>query len=307
MSEEGKSVLIPERKFGHLKTRNAKDFEEWTRALEKASNTARGVAGEETSPETPRLKVRTSEAHIAFSSQEEREWEQVEALVSRIVGTRDAIRRLTRDTAPAPASTSNRQSYAGLGIPGVGSPSPDESSDLFATASDKKSFWRRKSSAPSSPHLFPRIISSQLANSAPTSVATTISAIGSPSSPSSRKARHQGDASMHDHCTDLLSDLDAVLLDFSTVLANSKRRRMQTPKSAVSRNSMDSTSTGEFYDAETMLDRSQSVMMIDRNSGEDTQTSEADDEFVTDASSISSGEEDNLAPLVNGAASLFPV
>ena len=47
--------------------------------------------------------------------------------------------------------------------------------------------------------------------------------------------------------------------------------------------------------------------MIDRNSGEDTQTSEADDEFVTDASSISSGEEDNLAPLVNGAASLFPV
>ena len=233
----------------HLKTRNAKDFEEWTRALEKASNTARGVAGEETSPETPRLKVRTSEAQNAFSSQEEREWEQVEVLVSRIVGTRDAIRRLTRDTAPAPASTSNRQSYAGLGIPGVGSPSPDENSDLFATASDKKSFWRRKSSAPSSPHLFPRMTSSQLATPTPTSVPTTISAIGSPSSPSSRKARHQGDASMHDHCTDLLSDLDAVLLDFSTLLANSKRRRLQTPISAVSRNSMDSTSTGEFYDA----------------------------------------------------------
>lgn len=289
----------------HLKTGNAKDFEEWTRALEKASNTARGV-GDEEAPATPRLKVRTSEVQNAYSSPEdEREWEQVEALVSRIVGTRDAVRRLTRDTAPG---STKRQSYAGLGLStlSAGSPNPEENSDYFASAPEKKPFWKRKSSAPSTPQLFQRSISSQLAIPAPSSVTTTISASGSPSSPSSRKARHQGEASMHDHCTDLLNDLDAVLLDFSTLLTNSKRRRMQPLRSAVSRDSIDSTSTGEFYDAETMPDHSQ-VMMIDRNSEGDTQPSEVDDEFVTDASSISSTEEDNLAPMVNGAASLFPV
>lgn len=283
----------------HLKSSNAKDFDEWTKALEKASNAARGVSDEQ--PLSPsRLKVRTTglQNGSLINQEDEREWEQVEALVSRIVGTRDAVRRLSKDTAPG----TKKPSYAGLGI-SPASPNPEDSTDYFAAAPEKKPFWKRKSSAPSTPQMFQRSISSQLAIPAPSSVSTTISGNGSPTP--SRKSKHK-EEDMHDHCAALLKDLDAVLNDFSTLLANSRRRRLGAPKSATSRTSIDSTSTGEFYDAETMPDHSQ-VMMIDRHSEGDTQPSEADDEFVTDASSISSAEEDNLAPIVNGSASLFPV
>lgn len=288
----------------HLRAGNAKDFDDWTRALEKASNAARGIGSEEAIL-TPRLKTKASDVQDASWSHEdeqeqEQEWEQVEALVSRIVGTRDAVRRLTRDTAPA----GTKQSSTGLGL-STGSPILEQGADYFASA-EKKPFWKRKSSAPSTPQLIQRSVPTQLAVPTPSSVTTTVSANGTPSSPSSRRARHQGEASMHDHCADLLNDLDAVLLDFSVLLTNRRRRRTQPLKPVLSRDSIDSTSTGEFYDAETMPDRSQ-VMMIDRQSEEDTQPSEADDEFITDASSISSTEEDNLAPIVNGAASLFPV
>lgn len=281
----------------HLKTSHAKDFAEWTRALEKASNAARGVSDEQ--PLSPRLKVRTTGLQNGLSNQEEeREWEQVEALVSRIVGTRDAVRRLSKNTAPV----TKKPPYAGLGL-STGSPNPEDSTDYFSTAQEKKPFWRRKSSAPSTPQMFQRSISSQLAIPAPGPVSTTISANASPAP--SRKSKHK-EEDMHEHCIALLKDLDTVLTDFSTLLSNSRRRRMAPPKSAASRASIDSTSTGEFYDAETMLDHSQ-VMMIDRHSEGDTQPSEAEDEFVTDASSISSAEEDNLAPMVNGSASLFPI
>ena len=286
----------------HLKAGNAKDFDDWTRALEKASNTARG-ADLDSTPSPERLKVRTSGLqNVASNHEEEREWEQVEALVSRIVGTRDAIRRLSKDTAPA-GGNSKRNTYAGLGL-STGSPSVDEGGDYFGTTPEKRPFWKRKPSQPSTPQLFGRSISSQLAVPAPATV-TTITSNGSVT-PSSRKARHSQENTMHEHCSALLNDLDSVLQDFSTLLANSKRRRITMPVSA-SRNSMDSTSTGEFFDAEAGDgDRSQ-LLMIDRQSEEDTQPSEAEDEFVTDSSSLSSAEDDNVSPHLDGAAVLFPV
>ncbi|KAG0645902.1 Oxysterol-binding [Hyphodiscus hymeniophilus] len=284
----------------HLKAGNVKDFDEWTGALQKASNTARGVDVNAT-PNPEGLRVRTTGVPTpGLNLDEEREWEQVEALVSRIVGTRDAIRRLSKDTAPGKKRESRLPLGLGLGL-STGSPAAeDEHGDYFG-APERRSFWKRKSSAPPTPQLFGRSISTQLAVPASSTV-TTISANGSV--PSSRRLRNQEEGSMHEHCEALLSDLDHVLLDFSTLLANSKRRRMPAPTST-SRVSMDSTSTGDFYDAESGdPDRSQ-VLMIDRRGDEDTQPSEAEDEFVTDASSLSS-EDDNLAPLINGAASLFP-
>jgi hypothetical protein len=288
----------------HLKVGNAKDFDEWTRALEKASKSARGVERESTTPSPEQMRIRTSGLQASTPNrEEEREWEQVEALVSRIVGTRDAVRRLSKDTAPG---ASKRLTLAGLGLSTGSSPSIDEGGDYFGTPPEKRPFWKRKASTPTTPQMVQRGVSSQLAVPAPATV-TTITANGS-LTPSSRKGRHsshQEDPSMHEHCTALLSDLDAVLHDFSILLANSKRRRMPAPSSAT-RNSMDSTSTGEFYDAEAGDgDRSQ-VLMIDRQSEEDTQPSEADDEFVTDASSISSQEQELTANLT-GSAALFPL
>ena len=288
----------------HLKAGNAKDFDEWTRALEKASNTARGINVDGTS-HSERPRVRTARLPAPISHQdEEREWEQVESLVSRIVGTRDAVRRLSKDTAPGKRRESRLPLGLGLGM-SIGGPAvEDEHGDYFGS-SERRPFWKRKSSAPStSPQLFGRSISTQLGVGS-SATTTTVTTNGS-KTPSSRRPRSHEEVNMHEHCEALLNNLDAVLLDFSKLLANSKRRRMPAPIST-SRTSIDSTSTEDFYDAESGdPDRSQ-VLMIDRRSEEDAQPSEAEDEFVTDASSLSSDEENNPAPLAHGAASLFPV
>jgi len=120
-----------------LKAGNAKDWEDWTRALQKASNTARGVEVEE-APSTTALKVKTSGLQSITSSQEEeREWEQVEAIVSRIVGIRDAVRRLSKSTA-APSSKKH-SSYAGLGL-STGSPNLEEGGDYLAPCQKRNLF-----------------------------------------------------------------------------------------------------------------------------------------------------------------------
>jgi oxysterol-binding protein-related protein 3/6/7 len=285
----------------HLKAGNVKDFNDWTKALERGSNAARGVEPDPAPPtDGSRLRIPGPQA---VTSNAEREWEQVEALVSRIVGTRDAVRRLSKDTAPG---TRPRSHYGlGLGSASAGAypPNLEEGGDCFGAsqAQEKRPFWKRKSSAPTTPQMIQRGISSQLAVPVPATV-TMISANGS-LTPSARRSRSSHEeTSMHDHCSSLLNDLDAVLADFSTLLTNSKRRRMPAPMSE-SRASIDSTSTGEFFDAEAG-DPDRSVVRIDRQSEEDTQPSEAEDEFATDASSVSSEGDDNAH--VSGAAGLFP-
>lgn len=279
----------------HLKAENAKDFDGWTIALEQASNTARGVAGSVLPPSKDGLRVRTAGLQTAAPNpDDDREWEQAEALVSRIVGTRDAVRRLSKDTAPE----AKRKPHAGLSA-SPASPPLDENVDYF-TPPERRSFWKRKPSSPSTAQLMQRNISAQLAFPAPTAVPAV--AENSPLTPTPRKPRHSmsEEQSIHDHCAALLSDLDSVLLDFSTLFANHKRRRQVAPNST-SRNSIDSASTGEFYDAEAG-DQSQSqILMVERRSEEDTQPSDGEDDFVSDASSISSVEE----PI--GAVALFPV
>jgi hypothetical protein len=302
----------------HLKAGNAKDFDLWATALDRASSIARGIEPVEPvdvhkTPIPDRLRVRTTGMqHATSSPEEEREWEQVEALLSRIVGTRDAVRRLSKDTAPG---SDRRKSYAGLGLsalglssPNISSPDPNaaDSGDYFGALQEKRPFWKRKASTPTTPQLFQRSISTQLAVPTPerAGVTTTVTANGSPSS---RKNKEEN--SMHEHCIALLNDLDNVLHDFQTLLANSKRRRQPTPRSAAAdRASMDSTSTGEFYDAQDDPDHSQ-IMIVDRGSEEENPPSEVEvevDDGLEDDSSISSDDQENPAPLINGAASLFP-
>jgi hypothetical protein len=291
----------------HLKANNAKDFADWTRALERASNEARNVESnkDRSSSVRERPGLNTGATHSpANNPDEEREWQQVEALVSRIAGTRDAVRRLSKGTESP--SSARKSSYNALGLTTSGSPSPstDEVVDYFSTAQvDKRPFWKRKSSAPTTPQMLQRGIGSQLAVPTPATV-TTITANGSVT-PSLRKARVSQEENIHEHCAALLRDLDTVLGEFSSLIARSKRRRMPTPRSAA-RVSMESTSTGEFFDAEAGdVDRSQ-VVMIDRTSEEDTQASEAD-EFATDASSLSSAGDNENSSRLTGAAALFPV
>ncbi|ATZ49408.1 Bcosh3 [Botrytis cinerea B05.10] len=300
----------------HLKANNAKDFEDWTKALEKASNNARGPIGGvelETIP-TPNvgLQIRTSYLQVPSNKEEENEWAQIEGLVSRIVGTRDAVRRLSKDTA-----TPNRRHSHLLGAPS-GSPLVEESADYFAPqtnqtsqTNEKRPFWKRKSSTPtpSTPTSMQRGVAAQLAVPVPAAASAVGEANADGSTPRKSRTSHE-EQNIHDHCTSLLKDLDAVLSDFQTLIASSKRRRASNaaPMSARSTHSFESASTAEFFDAEAGDPDHSQVMIINRKSGEEeTINSETEEEKDDCGASTSSSGGSEEVEHVNGAAALFPI
>ncbi|POS85782.1 hypothetical protein EPUL_001897 [Erysiphe pulchra] len=293
----------------HLRTDNTKDFEQWTKALQKASKIALGK--DLTSVNFQKSSNQTELKHLSsFSEQEEeQEWEQVEALVSRIVGTRDAIERLFKKTAPYEPRTNET---TGRGPLISKNPFSSEEIDYFnqSTAPEKKTFWKRKCSSNSSSQIAGR---PQLGKSNSSMVSTTsIGVNGSSISPAENGIGEKSnqDINMHEHCSALLSDLNAVLSDFSKLLDRSKRYR--TISKATKRNSFDSNSTisnAEFFDAESgQLDHPQ-VYKITSESDDDLQTSdrdEAEDEFVSEASSLSCTIYDDSLPHLNGIDTIFP-
>lgn len=113
---------------------------------------------------------------------------------------------------------------------------------------------------------------------------------------------------MHAHCTALLADLDTVVAEFTHVIAQSKRRRAPIPGSAAgSRRSLESSaSLDEFFDAEAGDTESRAqVVMIDRQSEEDSHGSDADDGSIHSSSSISSVDDEEPVD-AKGVAALFP-
>lgn len=242
----------------HLRANNDKDFHTWRDALDLASRNAAGLA-------SPTVQIQDSPygslPHVPNQA-EENEWARVEALVGRVAGTRDAVRRLAMDTDP------KYHSATGLGISKMHeslspSPSETESNEYFVDAergSDRKSFWKRKasSSASHSPSgLFRRSVSAQMAVGSPSTIPPVPPLPNGTLSVPKRNSRlsvtHQPqEEGMHDHCMSLLRDLDTVVEDFSALLAESRQRRTPIPTSAVSgrRTSMDShESADEFFDA----------------------------------------------------------
>lgn len=285
----------------HLKAGNAKDFAEWTKALEAASNIARGITAPGKST-TDKLHPVTSGSHHASPPADpvdERDWEQIESLFSRIAGTRDAIHRLAADTRDTEGKTS-----AGSSIP-PGSPRQQENGDYFNSTSsgssnnERRPFWRRKTSS-STPRPLEKPGQLQGANAAPSSTPT------SPPKTQTKDIRpHRREQSMHDHCRSLLNNLDLVLDEFQTLISSRKRRRMPIARSP-SRNSLDSTATGEFYDAESDQPDSSQVMMI-RTSDDDTPDSDKGEESADDDStSVSSIAGESVAAPGQDSSSLFP-
>ncbi|KAJ9156690.1 Oxysterol-binding protein [Pleurostoma richardsiae] len=290
----------------HLKASNDKEFIEWARALERASRIARGLEPlPEPSPE--RLHVtRSIQAPPNTQQEEDKEWQQVEALVSRVAGTRDALRRLVKDISAHKQQSQQSQQAAYLSQGSTAS-GADDSSDYFTPVSERKPFWKRKSSASAlTPQAFSPSVSSSLAVPTPSTV-TTITANGSKSE-RRRSKGSGGEHGMQEHCAALLADLDSVVAEFSNLLNNSKRRRLPVPASALSRKSYESTSTTEeFFDAEAgEADRSQ-ILRIDNHSEEETPVSDADEGSVHDSSSVSSVEEEEEAFTTKDAThKLFP-
>ena len=219
----------------HLRASNQADFQSWKAALEKASR----IMQESTTPGDGlgiNTEFQTPRESFAPDTQD---WNRLETLLSRMSGIRDAVRRLSVETMSSPPSVISPRPPSGTPS-GPSTPTDSVPEDYFRT-DEKRPFWKRKASTPGAQaNVFKRSVSAQLA--VPMPGAEPALRNGSPASSSQ--------LSMHDHCKAMLHDLDQVVSEFSAIVAESKMRRMTMPTSAISRLSMQSVDSQEYFDAE---------------------------------------------------------
>lgn len=294
----------------HLKARNQNDFVGWRDALDRASSVA---------ALTPRNKNRDDQnparPQAVDGRADDREWGQCEALVSKVSGVRDAVRRLAQDT---DAKYHSASGAAVNNIGAVGSPSPSESGsfDFFKeedskSAGERMPFWKRKSSSnnQSPAGVFRRSVSAQLAVPMPGGFPT----LGQATSTVPKRHHPCGspvkEGGVHDNCMAILRDLDSIVAEFSALLSETKCRRQ--PAISSSRRGSASTASDdelEFYDAhDGATSRSSQLLTIRRDSAENGD----DNESVSDgASSGSSVEFEGIGSFQRkpreGQDSLFP-
>ena len=274
----------------HLKASNVKEFNEWAHALERASRMSHCIeAGPQAALEAIKADlqpVKQAPIHPQSKLEDDREWEQVETLFSRIVGTRDALRRLVKDMA---VQQKQHRPTSSPHSPASGPPPSEENGIHVTPAQGKRLFWKRKVSAPVGAHPShpPSSQSQPLVASHPVRLASTsIGANGSSHERRKSKAGTLQEFSIHDHCLSLLGDLDSVVGDFSNLIIASKRRRLPALPTATSMKSIESISSDEFFDAEA--GEPNQVLMIERRSEDEDRSSEPDDGSIHDESSESS-------------------
>lgn len=207
----------------HLKASNSADFDEWKAALEKASAWIIENAS------STHLEVDAQPAGTRTPVADGLNWERLEALMSKISGTRDAVQRLCNDARHTPSPHHHF-------LDGASPTTPEREADSYFPE-EKRGFWKRKPSATDlNRNIFKRTVSAQLA--VPLSAgAGQLSPSLPPASPVS-----------HDNLKEILHNLDAVMADFSLLLADAKSRKASTLlQSAVSRMSLESQ---EYFDAE---------------------------------------------------------
>jgi hypothetical protein len=266
----------------HLRAENDKDWETWKTALERAATmAAKASHGDRNSllrpPESHPAPAAVDTQHVIM---EERGWAGVEALVGRVAGVRDAVRRLAFQAAEAPTLTTMAGSEAASSSTSVVS---QDSQDKSA----KRGFWKRKTPttpAPASGHK-----RNQNSVSTIVGVGTTAAGVVQPITP--------GQQDITANLQALLTDLDSVVTDFSTLISQNKQRRwlqhrtsvrqsMNQVSSRVSRMSMESTASDEFFDAEDAFDEEfedgERVVELNNDEDDDRVEEEAAEEEVTD-------------------------
>ncbi|EMC92133.1 hypothetical protein BAUCODRAFT_569431 [Baudoinia panamericana UAMH 10762] len=253
----------------HLKAHNRKEFDGWRAALERAASetTVTPPPASSTLPQ-----VRSLPKPAVYDPIAEREWQRIEEIVSKVSGTRDAVRGLAKDTDPKYHSTG-----LGLGLTtsrrSSNAPSPtshDVDHSYFPDTNgtpDRRPFWKRKPSAErSAAPTGRRSISAQLAP-----------AIGG-------APAHVADDLVHERCMALLRDLDDAVSAFSALIAESKARRRPPLPTTASRNSFESTDNQEYFDA-LDGDGSPTQLFNIRHSQEDEGQNGHDTDADSDASS----------------------
>ncbi|RMZ67626.1 oxysterol binding [Pyrenophora seminiperda CCB06] len=311
-----------------LRANNEKDFNMWRDALDRASRTAsdRGAMA------SPTLQIQNTpfqSLQHAMTAADENEWARVEALVGRVSGTRDAVRRLAQNTDPKYNASSIPVVPASKVSEGMSpTPSETESGDYFPDqkAAEKSSgFWKRKAStsASQSPSgLFRRSVSAQVGAASPGAVPpvpplpANLPANGTLAVPKhnarasiASQSSHVQEDNIHDNCMALLRDLDAVVSDFSNLISESKQRRAAAavattpaPASApfspgASRQSFESVaeSVDEFFDAPDGDGNKSQLLCIRRDSKDDERERENSPDDDSDGMSESSSENGGMA------------
>lgn len=226
----------------HLRANNQADFEAWKKALETAS---RMMVEATTPPNRLNLQTQFQPPDERTSVAEDQEWVKLETLLSRISGTRDALRRLCLDTLAQPLPPPSPRLGSGPTTP------TEMPNDEYFKQDEKRLFWKRKPiSTGTYGNIFKRSASAQL--TVPPAGAEPVLRNGQPSPgvpfpPQRHDDREEG---LYDHCRAILRDLDAVVAEFSTLVNESRIRRAPAPKSAVSRLSLQSIESQEYFDAE---------------------------------------------------------
>lgn len=281
----------------HLRLRNKKDFDNWRRAFEQATHQpvqegtddSKGGLGSN-------LMVNGGQGG---SGMEELDWNRVQQLVSKVSGSRDAVRGLARDTDP---QYPNRPIRASLG---------DANSyiqNVLEKDVQKLPFWKRKLSSSSQQtnptSMFKRSFSAQgtVTNSSMSeNLLSPASAMGSP--PAVRNVMIE---EIHERCTALLGDLDATVQEFAALIKEAKGRRRLV--SSASRVSMQSALTaGEtFYDAEEIVP-SQILDIQHADSGSEHDDFYSDDESVSDSDEERDHPRTTSNPKQTAGDSRFPL
>ena len=278
----------------HLKAGNQKAFDAWKRALELA----RSCASPTTPASTTRIDALRGVASTTRTSpEEERDWAKVEDLVGRLKGSRDAARSLAVDTDPkylpqnqthTPIDPAlNRLDSAPISATSSTSGSPAEQSlpNGYFTEGDRRPFWKRK---PTTDRSMPGMYRSVSATPSTQSVRAAPPTPIRTSSFGKTLQSHPEEGRVHDRCLSLLRDLDSIMANFSSLIAESKQRRTPVIPPTTSRQSIDTQGDDEFFDAEG----GNSSQLLDIHHESEEEGEEAERGFATDEDSASASDVD---------------
>ncbi|CAG8161075.1 unnamed protein product [Penicillium olsonii] len=310
-NEKSKEISIDSgTEIWHLRASNEHDFGAWKQALERASSKDAPKNSTSGLGVPPELRLY---APSQPSPAEEHEWTRVQNLVSQISGSRDAIRRLAKDTDPkylaSPTPNVNVDRPRSRGRSPSPQPSPQPGAQEVAPSEEtKRPFWKRKTSGQSQTST--KRPSAVTANSNSSQlVVPSKETKGKPASIISQKDNMD---EIHDHLMAVLRDLDHAVSEFSTLIDESRERRNPPKPSMVPRRSMESDMSQEFFDAtDGAGDRSPllTIQDSDDEGPEEDRPDSANAEVEDDAPSDSDSVSDATATCQeNGSASgLFPV
>ncbi|KAJ5632979.1 hypothetical protein N7490_009318 [Penicillium lividum] len=276
----------------HLRASNEQEFAIWKQALERASS-------KDASQNNGSLTIGPPELRLTMppsaSPEEEREWTRVESLVSKVSGTRDAVRRLAKDTDPKYLVTSPlpspREPRSRGRSPSPHPPGTDPQGDA------RRPFWKRKTSGNST----------SSGKQPSTNISQLVVPAGS-GKPASIISHTDGMGDMHDNLMAVLRDLDHVVSEFSTLISASKQRRNPPRFSMVPRRSMESDMSQEFFDAPD--GGASSPLLTIQDSDDEDRTEDrpapATEEVEDDAPSDSEDEPESTPHDGTSASPLFP-